>query len=133
MKTILCLDPGIAHTGLAVSRESELSEPLTTIFERDLNALVGKLTPFIVQLNPDTIVIGQPSTGPLVKLADELAKHISQIFDGHVVLFNEDLSTKTAQVLMQQSGKNARQRKIDEHQTAAAVILQEYLDSQGTL
>ena len=130
MPKILCLDPGVAHTGLAVSLEGKLAQPLTTIFERNLTALVGRLTPFIVQINPDTIVIGQPSFGPLTSVAENLSEMLSKVYSGEVILFNEDLSSKTAQKIMREKGYSSAKIKSDEHQTAAALILQEFLDSK---
>src|SRR3989339_1788478 len=123
MPVILCLDPGTAHTGIAISHEGLLSEPLHTIFERDINVLVARLAPFIARLNPDTIVIGTPSSGPLVKTAIELSEKLPRIFSGEIVLFDEDLSSKEARSKMRQAGKNASDIKAFEHQTAAAVIL----------
>jgi RNase H-fold protein (predicted Holliday junction resolvase) len=58
MSTILCLDLGTAHTGIAISREGILAEPLATVFESNRNKLLGKLTPFIATHNPEKIVIG---------------------------------------------------------------------------
>ncbi|HEX9008166.1 MAG TPA: Holliday junction resolvase RuvX [Patescibacteria group bacterium] len=129
MPIILCIDPGTAHTGLAISEEGILAEPLDTIFERDIDKLVGKLTPFIARLNPEKVVIGQPDHGPLLLYARQLKDRIEKIYAGEVILFPEDLSSKIAQSKMKQSGKNSIQIKKGEHQTAAALILQEYLDS----
>lgn len=129
MPIILCIDPGTAHTGLAISEEGILAEPLDTIFERDIDKLVGKLTPFIARLNPEKVVIGQPDHGPLLLYARQLKDRIEKIYAGEVILFPEDLSSKIAQSKMKQSGKNSTQIKKGEHQTAAALILQEYLDS----
>ena len=128
MPIILCIDPGTAHTGLAISEEGILAEPLDTIFERDIDKLVGKLTPFIARLNPEKVVIGQPDHGPLLLYARQLKDRIEKIYAGEVILFPEDLSSKIAQSKMKQSGKNPMQIKKGEHQTAAALILQEYLD-----
>ena len=129
MPVILCLDPGTAHTGIAISHEGILAEPLDTIFERDLNILIGRLAPFIARLNPQTIVIGTPDYGPLVKTAQDLAETLPRIFSGQIILFNEDLSSKEARSKMKESGKRGHEIKTLEHQTAAALILQDYLDS----
>ncbi len=129
MSKILCIDPGMAHTGLAISEEGLLAQPLDTIFERDINVLVGKLTPYIVRLNPEKIVIGQPDHGPLLLYAKKLKDKISNIFEGEITLYEEDLSSKTAQSKMKETGKKYEERRQLEHQTAAALILQDYLDN----
>lgn len=129
MSIILCLDLGTAHTGLAISREGILAEPLSTIFENKQDKLLGKLLPFIAKNNPDKVVIGTPKHGPLVAKADEFKKELSKVFVGEIILFPEDLSTRSAKTLMKNSGKSLARRQTEEHQTAAALILQEYLDS----
>lgn len=125
----LCLDLGTAHTGLAISEEGILSTPLATVFEKDLDLLVGKLTPFIAQTVPDIIVIGVPNHGPLVNYGRELEKKLINFYSGQIVFYNEDLSSKKAQKTLENSSKSHHQKKQIEHQTAAAHILQDYLDS----
>ncbi len=125
----LCLDLGTAHTGLALSEEGILATPLATIFEKDIDSLVGKLTPFLARTNPDCLVIGTPSHGLLVDYAKLLADKIKNIYDGEIVFYNEDMSSKKAQSTLDKSKKSHKQKKQIEHQTAAAHILQDYLDS----
>ena len=129
MPVILCLDLGTAHTGLAISREGILAEPLTTIFETKKEKLLGKLLPFIAKTDPDTIVIGVPHHGPLVAEAEELQKELTKVFLGELVLFPEDLSSRIAKTVMKDTGKSLAKRQTEEHQTAAALILQDYLDT----
>lgn len=129
MRTILCLDLGVAHTGIAISHEGILSEPLATIFESNKEKLLGKLLPFIAKNDPDIIVIGVPHHGPLVTLANDFKEKLSRVFLGEIVLFPEDLSSRSAKSLLKNTGKNLERRKRDEHQTAAALILEDYLES----
>jgi putative transcription antitermination factor YqgF len=129
MTPILCLDPGMAHTGIAISHEGILAEPLTTIFERNPQVLIGRLTPLIARLNPHTIVIGSPSHGPLVKTAQDISDRLSAIFQGKIEIYNEDLSSRKAKTHMRETNKKINSRSNLEHQTAAAFILQDYLDS----
>ena len=129
MPKILCIDPGTAHTGLAISQEGVLAQPLDTIFERDFDKLIGRLTPFIARINPEKIVIGQPDHGPLLLYARQLKERIEKIYVGEIVLFSEDLSSKVAHSKMKEAGKKYQQRRREEHQTAAALILQDYLES----
>lgn len=129
MKTILCLDLGAAHTGLAVSYEGILAQPLATIFESKKDKLVGKLLPFIAKVHPGTIVIGVPPYGSLVESAEDLKSKLEKIFDGEVVLFPEDLSTRSAKTILKGTGNTLTERKKKEHQTAAAIILEDFLDN----
>jgi len=129
MSVILCLDVGTAHTGIAISREGILVEPLTTIFESKIDKLIGKLIPIIVKNHPDTIVIGVPDHGPMLSYSNEVKKALEKVFFGEVVLFPEDLTSRMAKNLLKKSGKTLTKRKQSEHQTASAIILEEYLDS----
>ncbi len=129
MSTILCLDPGTAHTGLAISEEGILVTPLATIFERNIDQLVGKLTSYLAKINPDILVIGVPKHGPLVSFSHLLAKSLEEIYSGEIVLFPEDLSSSLARSKMREAGKTLAKKKRDEHQTAAAIILEDYLDT----
>ncbi len=129
MPITLCLDPGTAHTGLAISEEGILATPLTTIFEKNLDKLVGLLSPFISRYHPDTIIIGQPEYGPLVRFSEDLADRLKKVFAGEIVLYKEDLSSTAARKTMKEQGKTLTKRRKEEHQTAAALILQDYLDS----
>ncbi len=131
MKSVVCLDPGAAHTGIAISREGILAEPLCTIFERDFSSLVGKLIPIINKHNPCVIVIGVPESGSTVRLAESLRDRLQSFFSGEVVLFEESISSKEARQILFQIEKSTRERKQREHMTAAAVILQRYLDQSG--
>ena len=129
MKTIICLDLGTAHTGLAISREGVLAEPLATIFETKKEKLLGRLLPYIAKNNPDTIVIGIPRHGHLADYAKDFAGELKKIFSGEIVLFPEDQSSRLAKGLLKDTGKTLAKRKQAEHQTAAAVILESYLDT----
>lgn len=129
MKTILCLDVGTAHTGLAISHEGILASPLATIFESKIDKLLGKLLPFIAKNNPDTIVIGVPNHGPLVEYAGKVKDELEKVFSGEVVLFSEDMSSRSARSVLKETGKTLIRRKKGEHQTAAAIILEDYLES----
>jgi len=125
----LCLDLGTAHTGLAVSEEGILATPLATIFEKDLDNLIGKLTPYLAQTNPDTLVIGVPAYGLLVDYGKLLSEKLKSIYDGEIIFYNEDLSSKKAQKTLDNTTKSHHQKKQLEHQTAAAHILQDFLDN----
>lgn len=129
MGKILCLDLGTAHTGIAISEEGILATPLATIFERDLDKLIGRLTPFIAQFDPEKIILGVPSHGILVEYSKQLSEKLKNIYSGEVIFFSEDLSSSKARSKMKELHKTLVKKKKEEHQTAAAIILQEYLDS----
>ena len=129
MSIFLCLDPGMAHTGIAISEEGILATPVATVYEKDLDQLITKIMPYLIKYNPDKIVIGVPEYGPIVKLATDLSEKIYAVFPKEIIIFREDLSSHTARNVMKAQGKTILRRKKEEHQTAAALILQDYLDS----
>ncbi len=129
MPIILCLDPGTAHTGLAISQEGILATPVGTIYEKDLDRLVGKLIPYLAQFSPDKIVIGVPEYGPIVAFARDLSQKLHGVYAGEIIFYQEDLSSGIARKTMKDLKKTLVKRKREEHQTAAALILQDYLDS----
>ena len=129
MSIFLCLDPGMAHTGIAISEEGILSTPVATVYEKDLDQLITKIMPYLIKYNPDKMVIGVPEYGPIVKLATDLSEKIYAVFPKEIFFFREDLSSHTARNLMKAQGKTLVRRKKEEHQTAAALILQDYLES----
>ena len=88
-----------------------MATPLATIFEKDLDSLVGKLTPYLARTNPEHLVIGTPSHGLLVDYAKLLAEKVKNIYDGEIIFYNEDLSSKKAQSTLSNSKKSHKQKK----------------------
>lgn len=124
----LCFDPGLAHTGVAISEEGELVEPLTTISTPDRLSLLAKVQNLISLHQPDLTVIGDPGRGPITELSTWLSQELSQ--HGHQVeLAEEGLSTQVANKHLQESRLSIKKRHTRQHQAAAAVILQSYLDT----
>ena len=121
----LCLDPGIKHTGISISTDDHLAQPLTVIDSPDLPSLVSKLKIIISQHKPDKIIIGQPSYGTIVEFARNLQTTIQNIFTGPIILYPEDLSSKMSNKL--------KSKNNSKHHLASAIILQEYLDSRGII
>jgi len=122
----LALDPGLSKIGIAISHEGQLAEPLSTIKAHNL---INQIKELIGKYHPDTIVIGEPDPGSVRDLAIVLHDEIQRVFSGQIVLFPEDLSSKEARRKMVEAGKAKLKRRQDEHASAAALILQDYLDS----
>ena len=121
----LCLDPGLAQIGVAISHEGKLAQPLTTFPAHQLVDHVKKL---IDQHYPDEIIIGEPSSGPIKDLSVILHDEIKRVFTGKVVLHPEDLTSQEARQKMREAGQPKHKREAGDHAAAAALILQDYLD-----
>lgn len=129
MTSYLCIDPGLSHTGFAISDSTRLVQPLTTIHTKDQKKVLNKTLLIIKEQNPDEVVIGQPSFGPIHTLAQDFLKTLKPHFQGPVHLFSEDLSSKIAIKKLLQSGGSKQRRKDRHHAASAAVILQDFLDT----
>lgn len=122
---ILCLDPGLSHTGIAISTEGLLASPLSTIHQKDPQKMEAEIVSLIKKYQPTKIVIGIPESGEISLLAPKLQKTLQSYFPKtEFILYSEDLSSKMAESILSQ-----HKAKKDDHQIAAAVILQQYLDS----
>lgn len=124
----LAIDPGIANTGIAISYEGSLCEPLTTIPSRDLVKNVLKL---IKDNSVDVLVIGEPQSGPAKDLALILKNELSEHFKGKIVLHPEDYSSKSATKKMIEGGVSLMKRRTLGHAAAAALILEDFLESNN--
>jgi len=125
--TYLSLDPGLAQIGVAISHEGKLAQPLTTI---EAHNLINQIKPLIEKYHPDELIIGEPNSGPVRDLATALKDEISHFFTGKIILHPEDLSSQEAAKKMVEGGMPKHRRQEGNHATAAALILQDYLDQQ---
>lgn len=126
----ICLDPGLKHTGIAISAEGVVATPLSTIEAADLPTLINLASTLINQFVPDLIIIGQPVSGALNKFASNIKLELESIYSIPVTLYPEDMTSMIAATLLVESGIRKSRRQSQSHQSAAAVILQDYLDSQ---
>lgn len=130
MSLFLSIDPGMSHTGLAVSDSTQLVRPLATIHSQNLKKTINQINLLINKHRPTHIIIGQPLHGPIHSLAQDLFDFLKKNFNGQTYLFSEDLSSKIAVKKLVQSNNPVRSRRRKQHAASAAVILQTFLDSQ---
>jgi putative transcription antitermination factor YqgF len=127
MSSYLSIDPGLSHTGIAISDSSHLVEPLTTIHTKDQDKLLKKILVLIKEQGSHEVIIGCPSSGPIRQLSQDLLHEIKSQFSGPVHLFSEDLSSQVAIHKLVSSKGSKKKRQQKKHAAAAAVILQDYL------
>ena len=132
---ILCIDLGMARTGVAASDPSEfLASPVGTIEEKNKKALLTKLAGIASERNAGRIVVGHPrnmdgSRGESALRAERLAAELERLTGLPVVLRDERLTTVSAAHILNETNTRGKKRKAVIDTVSAVVLLQEYLDS----
>ena len=132
---ILAVDLGKARTGLAVCDEGEiLASPVAVIAQYNREKLAQAIAEKARELSVKELVVGLPrnmdgSEGESAQGAREFAAVLGELTGLPVALRDERLTTVTAERALIEGGvrRAARKRLVDK--TAAAVILQAYLDA----
>ncbi|KRF16249.1 Holliday junction resolvase RuvX [Nocardioides sp. Soil796] len=131
----LGLDPGDARIGVARSDPSGfLATPVETVQrgEGDL----ARLRQIVDEENAFEIIVGLPRSlsgaeGPAAAKAREFAGQLARLVAPMPVrLFDERLTTVTAESMLRERGKKGAKRRAVVDQAAAVVILQHALDAE---
>ncbi len=139
---ILGVDYGDHYVGLALSDSTELiASPLTTIYREDeanLKATVRQIRAITEQEGVRQIVLGYPknmnnTAGPRAEKSEAFKRRLERdLYQVEVLLWDERLSTRAAEIPLMESRMNREQRKKVVDKMAAALILQSYLDWKKT-
>jgi putative Holliday junction resolvase len=134
---ILALDPGTKCVGVAISDETRtLAPPLEFIPAEPFADFLARLQTLIREREVGLILVGVPrnmdgSYGPAAAQAQQLVAVLKEAIPVPIQTVDERLSTVQAQRLLRAAGKRARKQKTRIDQSAAAVLLQSYLDTLG--
>ena len=122
--------------GVAVSDEgARLAQPLKVLPNGSMKQVMGELGRIIVEYSAGAVVMGDPrqpggGEGKLAPQVRELAAMIEGQFGLKVILRDERYTSFEAGERLKDAGDtNWRSRKEKLDQAAAAIILQDYLDS----
>ena len=136
MGRILGLDVGDRRIGLAISDPMHIIASPLSIIDRKIDPnCFGTIQKIIEEREVEAVLVGLPLTmkglgssqTEKVKLFnDELSKHINI----PIYSIDERLSSVTAEKSLIEQGIKTGHNKGDIDKTAAAIFLQEYLDSQ---
>ena len=137
MNRILGLDYGERRIGVALSDPlGIIAKPLITIDTKKTNDYFSKILEIITNDNVSKVVIGLPLTlkGNNSKQTDDVISFLNELkrrIQLPIITIDERLSSIAAEKsLREQSVKTGYEKgRVDE--TAAAIFLQEYLDSQS--
>lgn len=128
---ILGLDYGAKRIGVAISDPLGITaQPLTVI------TTIEELKPILEHYQPvSTIVVGWPKTlsgqlGPQTEKVREFIQELKNIVSQPIITWDERLTSAAANKMLISAGASRKKRKQVVDKTAAALILQSYLDSQ---
>ena len=133
---ILALDHGTKRVGVAVSDELKMiAQPLEFIPAEPFAAFLDRLKEIIREKEVELIVIGLPrnmngSYGPAALKVREFIAVLKDKIAVPIQTQDERLTSVQAQRFLIQGGVRRAERKIKVDQTAAAILLQSYLDSR---
>lgn len=134
----LGVDPGAARVGVAVcDPDGLLATALTTLRrDRKQHSDIDELARLAAEYEVVQVVIGRPTSlsgaaGRAAEVADAYAAEVERrLHPVPVVRADERFSTVSASRALQAGGLRARGQRAVIDQTAAAVILQSWLDEQ---
>ncbi len=132
-KRIISLDIGTKRIGIAVSDALYIgATPVKTISRTTDKKALEEIVQVCKEYLTDIILIGVPynmdgTLGPQAKNCLDFIKPLRETYT--VIEQDERLSSATAEDILKQKGKKYTKNKGLVDSTAAAVILQDYLDS----
>ena len=136
---IMGLDYGAKTVGVAVSDPlgytAQALETITREEENKLRQTYRRLEELIAQRGITTVVLGYPknmddSIGERGKKTEEFKAALERRTGLPVILWDERLTTVAADEILEESGVLKKDRKKVIDKVAAAIILQEFLDSE---
>ncbi len=134
---ILALDHGTKRIGVAISDEMQMiALPLEFILAEPFADFLLRLKEIIREKEVDQILVGLPrnmdgSYGPAALKVQEFVAVLKETIAIPIKLWDERLTSAQANrfLIQTEMRRDKRKQKVDE--TAAAILLQSYLDSFG--
>ena len=131
----LGIDIGTKRVGIAITDSTKrIAFPYETISFKDNELLLGRIKDIILQENVEKVIIGDPvnTQGQRSCLTEKLYEVIDFLKENlniDVELYDERYSTKIAHQDLRAINISNKKRKKIIDKSAAAIILQDYLDS----
>jgi len=131
----MAVDYGDARTGVAVSDESAaIVGQAWVINEKSMQKVAGALAEEASARNVSCIIIGYPKNmngtiGPRGEKSEQLLELLSTQCAADIKLWDERLSTVSANRILADAGKGGKKRKKTVDAVAASIILESYLNS----
>ena len=135
---ILALDHGSKRVGIALSDELKLiAQPLEFVAAEPFAGLVARLEELILDKEVELILVGLPrnmngSCGPAALKVQSFVDALRGALTVPIRTWDERLTSTQANRLLIEGNVRRDKRKQKVDQTAAAILLQSYLDSLTT-
>jgi putative Holliday junction resolvase len=132
---ILALDHGTKRIGAAISDELKMiAQPLEYIPAEPFSRALERIREIVRDKEVETILVGMPrnmdgSYGPAALKVKEFATALREAVVVPIQFWDERLTSAQAQRFLIQGGVRRQERKEKVDKTAAAILLQSYLDS----
>src|SRR5437773_510979 len=134
---ILALDHGSKRIGVALSDEMKMiATPLEFIPAEPFAEFLGRLKELMREKQVELILVGMPrnmdgSYGPATLKVQEFIAVLKQAITVPIQTWDERLTSAQANRFLIEANVRRAKRKEKTDQTAAAILLQSYLDSRG--
>lgn len=135
----LGLDLGEVRVGIAISDPTgTLARPFGVLPRRDLDGEAPRLSAVIREQGVDEVVVGLPRSmsgheGPMAISVRSMVDHLADVLAVPVHTFDERLTSVAAKRAMAWCGRGRHHDPGGVDEVAAAIILQNYLDSRRAL
>ena len=132
---ILAIDHGTKRIGLALSDElGVIAQPLEFVHADPFAGVVSRLQEIIREKNVEMLLVGMPrnmdgSLGPAAASAKEFVARLKEGIDLPIRTWDERLTSAQANRFLIQANVRRDKRKEKVDQTAAAILLQSYLEA----
>jgi putative Holliday junction resolvase len=134
---ILAIDHGTKRMGIAISDEMRtIAQPLEYIAAEPLDKFFDRLAQIIAEKQISLIVVGVPRNmdgtyGPAAAKVQEFVAALKDVVTVPIKSWDERLTSVQANRYLIEADVRRSKRKEKVDKTAAAILLQSYLDSIG--
>ena len=134
---ILAIDHGSKRMGIAISDELKMiAQPLEYILSEPFADFLGRLKEIVHEKQVEMILVGMPrnmdgSYGPAALKVEEFVAVLKDAIVIPIKTWDERLTSAQANRFLIQADVRRAKRKEKVDKTAAAILLQSYLDSLG--
>jgi putative Holliday junction resolvase len=133
---VLAIDHGTKRVGLAISDETRtIAQPLEFVPAEPAAKLLQRLQAMVAERNVSQVLVGLPRNmngtyGPAADKVREFVAALEKVLTVPVKTWDERLTSAQANRFLIETGMRREKRKERVDQTAAAILLQSYLDSR---